>query len=39
MEEQRAILNQMIEQGADYDAIVKQSQIVDKLIVRHYSAS
>ena len=32
LEYERAKLNEMIEQGADYNAIVKQSQIVDKLL-------
>lgn len=35
MEEQRRILEQMIESEADYSDIVRQSQKLDKLIVAH----
>lgn len=36
MEEQRRILEQLIESGADYETIVKQSQKLDKHIVNYY---
>lgn len=36
MEEQRRKLEKLIEQGADYSEILKQSQELDKLIVAYY---
>ena len=36
MEKERMILEQMIESNSSYEDIVKQSQVLDKLIVEHY---
>lgn len=36
MDEQREILEKMITSGANYDDIVKQSQLLDKLIIQYY---
>jgi hypothetical protein len=39
LDEQRKLLEQLIESGADYVDIVKQSQKLDMLIVQYYKGS
>jgi len=36
MEEQRKLLEEMIETGINYNEILRQSQVVDEYIVKHY---